>query len=273
VVFALPDSAAVLDPATGAPIGASELLGRLAGADLVLLGELHDNAVHHKLRGALITALAPRHPALVFEQFAETSEPIPPPAAGEDLEGWLDGHGFDRKSWNWPLHEPVVEAALEHGRSLWGSGLSREVLRSVVREGESAAPEHLRPLLQQAPLDSATRAVIDHELIEGHCGKLPATMIPGMRAAQEVRDAVMALALIQASASGPAWLIAGNGHVRRDIGVPRLLRAVAPAASVIAVGLLEREEDGTAPGQDARQEYDLVIVTSRAARTDPCATL
>ena len=271
--FALPESTVVLDGTTGAPVAPPELLRRLAAADLVLLGELHDNPIHHALRGELITALASRHPAIVFEQFAESGQPILPASGGEDREGWLDRHGFDRTNWKWPLHRPVVEAAIAHGRSLWGSGLSREALRAVVRDGASAAPDHLRGLLAQSPLDSASRATVDRALVEGHCGKLPSSLIGGMRAAQESRDAAMTRALLLSSATGPAWLIAGNGHVRRDVGVPRLLRAAAPGGSVLAVGLLEREADGAVPGSESRATFDLVIVTPRAVRKVPCAGL
>jgi uncharacterized iron-regulated protein len=273
VAFALPDSTYIVDAATGAPVSSADLLRRAGAADLVLLGEVHDNAVQHALRGALLTSLAARHPAVVFEQFAETEAPIPPPASGEDETAWLDQHGFDRKNWRWPLHQPVVDAALAHGRSLWGSGVSREALRSVVRGGEAAAPDHLRPLIEQTPLDSAARAAIDFELMEGHCGKLPVSMIPGMRAAQEVRDAAMTHVLLLAGANGPAWLIAGNGHVRRDMGVPRMLKMAAPARRTLVVGLLERGEDGAAPTPEERRVYDLVIVTPRAVREDPCASL
>lgn len=273
VRFALPDSTFALDGATGAPLGTPELLRRVAAADLVLLGEVHDNAVDHALRGALISAFADRHPAVVFEQLARSDGPIPAPAAGESLESWLDAHGFDRRGWKWPLHQPVVEAAVAHARSLWGSGLSRESLRSVVREGEAAAPDTLRRLMELAPLDSTARAVIDRELVEGHCGQLPATSIPGMRAAQEVRDASMARALIQAGAGGPAWLLAGNGHLRRDVAVPRLLRAAAPGSRVLVVGLLEREANGALPDAGERRMYDIVIVTPRAVRDDPCRGL
>lgn len=273
VALTLPDSTLLLDAATGAPAAPAELLRRLNTADLVLLGEVHDNAVQHALRGALLTALAARHPAVVFEQFAETTEPIPPPAPGEDEEAWLDAHGFDRKSWEWPLHRPVVDAAIAHARSLWGSGLSRESLRAVVRGGDSAAPATLQPILAQTPLDSIARAGIDSELVEGHCHKLPESMIPGMRAAQLVRDASMTQALLQASASGPAWLIAGNGHVRSDMGVPRMLRIAAPRARLLTVGFLEREENGDLPTASERRVYDLVFITPRAEREDPCAGL
>lgn len=268
----LPDSTTVLDAATGAPLNAAELLRRMAAADFVLLGELHDNGAHHRARGALLAASA-GHPSVVFEQFARSDAPIPPPAAGESMDAWLDAHGFDRKNWRWPLHAPVVDAAIAAGRSLRGSGLSREMLRSVVREGTGAAPAELRALLERSPLDSAAQAAIDAELMEGHCGKLPASMMPGMRAAQEVRDAAMAAALLAGGAGGPAWLIAGNGHVRMDMGVPRLLRQAAPGKQVLAVGLLERGTAEAAPGAATGRLYNVIIITPPAEREDPCLGL
>jgi hypothetical protein len=120
-------------------------------------------------------------------------------------------------------------------------------------------------------MDSSARAALDRELIAGHCGQLAESMVPGMRAAQTVRDAAMTHALTSASAAGPAWLIAGNGHVRRDFAVPRLLRVTAPNRSVLSIGFLERTQSGDAPDEAARAVYDLVVVTPRIARPDPCA--
>lgn len=266
-----PASAVVLDAASGAALDAGALRNRLAAADFALLGEVHDNPAHHELRGRLIAALADRHPAVVFEQIPETGAPIAPPPPGEALEAWLERQGFDPKGWRWPLHRPVIEAAVRHGRAVWGSGVSRELLRSVVRGGDTAAPAHLRPLLERTPLDSAARAALDRDLIDGHCGRLPASMIPGMRAAQVVRDAAMTRALLQAAPGGPAWLIAGNGHVRNDMAVPRLLRAEAPGKRLVVVGFLERDMNGAPPGAEARAAYDVVVVTARVERGDPCA--
>lgn len=266
----LPDSVVVLDARSGATLGAADLVRRADAADLVLLGELHDNAWHHRVRGALIAASS-RRPAVVFEQFAVSSAAFPPPAAGEPVEAWLDAWGFDRKGWRWPLHQPVVAAAIAHGRTLWGSNMSREALRAVVRGGAAGAPADLRRIMEQSPMDSVARAALDKELVDGHCGQLPAEMIPGMRAAQEVRDAAMTQALIWASATGPAWLIAGNGHVRADMAVPRILPKAAPGKQVLVVGLLERQAGGGLPDQAARAMYDVVIVTPPATRTDPCA--
>ncbi len=268
----LPDSVSIFEARTGAPVSYPALLARLAGADFVLLGELHDNPTHHRVRGLLIDASTARPPAVVFEQLAAAEAAIPIPSPGVPIESWLDANGFDRKAWKWPLHAPAVNAAIASGRAVWGSGVSREALRSVVRDGARSAPEPLWRLLEATPLDSAGRDEMDHELIVGHCNQLPESMIPGMRAAQEIRDAAMTRAMLSAGVEGPAWLIAGNGHVRSDVAVPRLLRGSAPGRSVLVVGLLEYGSAGQLPDFEPGR-YDLVIVTPRATREDPCATM
>jgi uncharacterized iron-regulated protein len=136
--FTVPDAVVIVDGRTGGRIGPAALVQRVRAADIVLLGEVHDNGLQHALRGKLIAAAADRHPAIVFEQFAEGGDPIARPKAGESMEAWLDANGFDREGWKWPVHRPVVEAALEYGRSMWGSNVTRESLRSVVRDGESS---------------------------------------------------------------------------------------------------------------------------------------
>lgn len=267
----LPAAVALYDGPTRTPVAYPALVAAIRAADFVLLGELHDNAVHHETRARLLTALGDLRPAVVFEQLAAADGPIPPPAGGEPDEAWLDGHGFDRTGWRWPLHRPIVVAAISRARSIRGSGLSRESLNGAVRNGPTALPQALRDLMAEAPLDSVARGIMDRELVDGHCGQLPASRVGGMRTAQEARDASMARSMLAAAGGGPVWLIAGNGHVRADVAVPRILRRVAPGKTVVAVGLLEAGPDGGLPPAAAWAGFDLVIVTPRAERPDPCA--
>jgi uncharacterized iron-regulated protein len=268
----LPADVSIIESRSGAALERSELLNRMARAEFVLLGELHDNPIHHQVRGSLIRAAGFR-PAVVFEQFQASAGPIPRPGAEQPREAWLDANGFDRNGWRWPLHQPVIEAAVANARSIWGSGISRDQLRAVVRGGDAAAPEELRRLMEASPLGDAARAAIDSDLVAGHCGQLPESMIPGMRSAQVVRDASMTQALLRAAEGGPAWLIAGNGHVRSDVAVPRLLTVAVPGKRLLVVGLLERGADGSMPSRTEQERYDVVLVTPRAERGDPCASL
>ena len=78
------------------------------------------------------------------------------------------------------------------------------------------------------------------------------------------RDIWMAK-LIRDQAPRDVVLIAGNEHVRKDLGVPRWLKLADPQLTVRSIGYLEQ---GAAayPG-----EFDLTQTMSAQARPDPCA--
>jgi hypothetical protein len=86
----------------------------------------------------------------------------------------------------------------------------------------------------------------------------------------------MADALL-ARASAGAVLIAGNGHVRRDLGVPLHLEVRAAQRGVLAVGIVEvvegaaRAEDYVAPAAGNTPQFDVAVFTPRTDRPDPCA--
>ena len=63
---------------------------------------------------------------------------------------------------------------------------------------------------------------------------------------------------------GGVVLLAGNGHVRHDIGVPRWLGTVENR--VFAIGYLEITDDST-----PLTVFDAMVRTAVAERADPCA--
>ena len=99
-----------------------------------------------------------------------------------------------------------------------------------------------------------------------NCGQLGGPRLDGMRSAQRLRDASMWAALRDAT-KRPAILLAGNGHVRLDYGVPQVIAATQPAAKVVSVGFLEI-------GEPVRgQPYTHVWVTAAVPREDACAAM
>jgi uncharacterized iron-regulated protein len=96
---------------------------------------------------------------------------------------------------------------------------------------------------------------------------------PALALAQRARDAALALAI--EGAPGATLLIAGNGHVRRDLGVPLYLPS---GSSVLSVGFLETRPAESDPrayaeGAGGMATYDYVWFTAPQARTDPCEAL
>ncbi|OYY64042.1 MAG: hypothetical protein B7Y51_05035 [Burkholderiales bacterium 28-67-8] len=271
--------AGVVD-ASGARPDPAALLQRLRGARYVLLGEIHDNAQQHELRAALLRRLLSDGvpSVVVFEQIdREHSAALGAAAIAtpNDVEAVIAAGALDRAGWRWPLHRPVFAAALDGGAALAGGNLSRADASRLVRGGTSQAPADLRELIdpdQDASWTREHQAELLHQVDIGHCGALPASMLAPMALAQRGRDAALAMAMVQAARQAAPGarvvLIAGNGHVRRDIGVPHDLARLEAGAREVSVAFLE--SDGGRPGT-VDGPYDTAWFTPSAERTDPCA--
>jgi uncharacterized iron-regulated protein len=242
---------------------------RLRGTTRVLLGEVHDNAEHHRLRTlALARALgAGWRPALVMEQFDIDRQTDIDGARREqprDASHLIARAGAER-GWHWPSYEPVIALALAHDLPLVAGNVPRSLTSRLAREDYEAALgiEQVRAWGLDARPDAVWQAAQEHEIDGGHCNALPQRLWPGLARGQFARDAAMAQLLQQHGALG-AVLWAGNGHVRRDVGVPRWL-ARRGNAETFVVAFVER---GAAPEPTGR--YDAAVITAAAERADPC---
>ncbi len=252
----------IIEVASGREISRAQLLAQARQSDFLLLGEIHDNPHHHFRRAELITALAPK--AINAEQLEEGRRTDWAKASGEPLKSQLTTAGFDAAGWQWPVHEPLFASLAKARIDVVGANISRDLARRIVREGNPALPPGLAATLTANPLSPSAEAALDADLLDNHCGQLPATRLPGMRLAQRARDAAMAVGLTTLP-ERPAILVAGNGHVRGDYGVPALLARLRPGARIINIGF---EEEGKAT--DAGTTYTHIWTTPAVHRDDPC---
>jgi len=254
---------------------ADALPPRLARARFVLLGEQHDNPDHHRLQAWVLDRLIAlgRRPAVGFEMFTQDDAPRiarylatgPRSAAGLG-----DAVDWGRSGWPpWPLYQPIADHALAAGLPIVAANLSPGTTRAVARQGLGALePSLVARLGLDWPLDPATRAEMAAEIRAAHCGHAPERMLDGMIAVQRARDAQMAERLASAGGDG-AVLIAGNGHVRKDRGVPQSLAVLVPGARVASLALVEVETAATTPEAYA-MPVDYLWFTPRFDDTDPC---
>ncbi len=242
-------------------------------APFVLLGELHDNPTHHRARADQLRQWLQQEPrtVVVFEQISRSRDAAIAQARQSqpgDLDALLQAAQFDRQGWRWPLHRPLIEAVMQSGAALRGGNLDRDQVRRIVREGDAAWPGDLLGLRERTPWADSQQQVLRQDIQEGHCGAMPDAMLPGMVQAQRARDAAMAQAMLAARADGAkrVVLIAGNGHVRRDVAVPIYLQAAGVSAKDIeAIGYLETTGSPSAVG------FDRVERAPAPSREDPCA--
>ncbi len=245
---------------------AGDVAHQFTGKTYVLLGEVHDNADGQKRRLlALSSALAAGwRPAIAMEQFDRERQPDIDRARRErpgDAAYVVAQAGG--KGWQWELYTPVVALALQYDLPLVAANLSRADAGRIVRGGLDGVfePAERQRLGLAAPLPADVVSEQTAVLDRGHCGNFPKAMLPGMLDAQAARDAVMAAAM-RAYADRGAVLIAGNGHVRRDVGAPRWL--AAEPGKIYSVGYLEQAGAGEVG------EYDRVVLVPARKRPDPC---
>lgn len=229
---------------------------------------MHDNAEGHaqRLQVLRLAVAAGWRPALLMEQFDRERQPDidrarrERPADAQHLISLAGGKG-----WDWPLYHPVIELALEAGLPLLAANVSATDARKLVRGGYADVfdAQQRSALGLDAPRPADWQRAQEREIDLGHCGALPAVMWPAMARAQYARDAVMAGLLAAHTVQGGV-LLAGNGHVRRDLGVPRWL-AGALATRALVVGFLE-----TPVPPDEAARYDEVVALPPAQRPDPC---
>lgn len=263
----------IWDVSAGAPIDREALAERLGAADIVVLGEVHDNAAHHRAQAWVIGRLRPA--GLAFEMVPRASE-----SGIRSLlaEGGSPGEigpaiGWERLGWpDWEIYRPVFEAW--RALAYTGGGLPMEALHAASASGaaEAVTDRRFAPILA-TPLDPATQVALEDEMVAAHCDKLPREAAPGMVEVQRLRDASFASAALRARATGGGRtvLVTGNGHARTDRGVPAYLRAVAPGLRVASIGLLETEPGTQALEAHGELPYDYVWFTAPAERPDPCS--
>lgn len=243
------------------PAAATEIssvdLARIHAADVLILGEVHDNEQHHRTQALAVGLMKPK--ALVFEMLTEDQAQT---ARSDAAKAWADSGWGD-----FDLYAPIFKAAAQ--AAIYGANLPRGQVKEAVAQGAAksfGAEAALYGLAEAlSPDDQAAR---EAEQAAAHCNALPPDLLPGMVQAQRLRDAALARAVVQAMAEtgGPVVVITGSGHARKDQGVPSVLALAAPSLSVVSVGQLESD-----PGPDA--PYDFWIVTPPQPRDDPCAGL
>ncbi|MGY0504460.1 ChaN family lipoprotein [Luteimonas sp. e5] len=249
--------AALLLACASAPPAAS------TAREILLLGEVHDNPAVHEARLALLRERieAGWRPAIAMEQFdvGQQATLTAAQARCADADCVIEQAGAG-SGWQWPLYRPLIELALQHRLPLLAANLSRNDAAVVMKDGFAAVLDEEQILLfgLDRALPADVLAAQAHEVREGHCGMLPEAMVEPMARAQVARDVVMADVLL--AHAGDVVLIAGNGHVRRDIGVPFWLRTRTDAR-VRSIGF----------GESPATQFDQQQVLPAHPRPDPCA--
>jgi uncharacterized iron-regulated protein len=239
---------------SGRALRASDAVSaELAQRRVVLLGESHDNAEHHRWQLHTIAALHARQPglALGFEMFPRRVQPVLDRwTAGELTEeqflngsDWASVWGHDPQ-----LYMPIFHFARMHRIPMVALNVERSLVRRVGNEGWDAVP----PAERQGVGEPAPAPAPYLEfLYESYLTHLPEAQRPrgapteaDLRGPQfrrfvesmQVWDRAMAQGIAERLSAGHTPLVAaimGAGHLRGGYGVPHQLRSLGIADAAV----------------------------------------
>lgn len=241
-----------------------------ANPQVWMLGEVHDNSAGQRARFAALKRQveAGWRPVIAMEQFDRDDQNLLSLAEKDCADTACIIRVMAGPRWDWAQYRPVIDLALEYHLPLIAANLSRADASRVVRDGFVTTFDKatLAAYGLDKPLPADLAAAQQREIAAGHCNMLPDSMLGGMVNAQVARDVFMAK-IIREQRPRDVVLLAGNGHVRKDIGVARWLNAETPALVVRSEGYLEK---GSAAPAGA---YDVVHFVAPQQHADPCAGL
>jgi len=130
-------------------------------------------------------------------------------------------------------------------------------------------------------LDEQTMAALERDIDESHCGMLPESQFPAMVRVQQARDFAMAASLASNTQQQLQVLIAGNYHIRRDLGVPNYLlnrQSNLEESQIVTLAFMEVDGASNDPADYLQQfgsvkAYDYIWFTPAISGEDYCASL
>lgn len=236
----------------------------VAAQDVLILGEIHDNPAHHEIQAARVNDLQPE--AIIFEMLTSAQAAAVTPenkASKEDLAEALE---WDDSGWpDFSMYYPIFKAAPD--AKIYGAQVPRDVARAAFDAGlddSFSGDAGLYGLTE--PLPEVQQNMREAMQMAAHCDALPEDLLPAMVDIQRLRDAELARAVVSAmqSTGGPVAVITGNGHARRDWGIPSYLQRVAPELDLHVIGQAEE-------GRVIDGAFDEIVTAHPVDRPDPCA--
>ncbi len=245
----------IIDLETEKAVDFQTLIEKLGAADVIFVGEVHNNPEHHLIQVQLLQALMERYAppvAVAMEFFDITRQPVLDRLMNGDLDEktFLKEVGWKR-NWRFPyrLYRPLIHVSKEKGSALLGINAPGPVVRKTARSGlQSLTPEERTQVAKDIDLgDRAHREYLE-EVFREHTSK--DTSPHGLDnfeyfyQAQCVWDETMAetIAGYMKIHGGKMVVFTGNGHIMNRFGIPMrvLRRADVSVATIVLYPLTER---------------------------------
>ena len=241
-----------------------------AQSGIYLLGEVHDNPKAHSERLSFVETLVAEkfRPVIAMEQFDRENQAALDEAMKSCKSADCVIQKAGTKGWEWSFYKPIIEIAIRLGLPIIAANVSSKDTMNVVRDGLDSvlSAKTLHEFKLDMPLEKAVYEKQKIAIDAGHCHTLPRSAFKGMVNAQVAREVWMAK-IIRENASQGIILLAGNGHIRKDVGVYHWLSEGERARTQVVAFT---EIDRISSGKLVPTLYDKDIRVEVVDRGDPC---
>jgi len=256
------------------------MVADLARADVVLVGEQHDDPNTHRLEAAILQGLQRR--GVTATVSLEMFERDVQAHVDDYLSGKLAEEAFIAQSRPWPRYatdyKPLVDFAQAHGWSVLAANVPRRHASAVAKSGlaaaESLSPDERVQVARdlQCPLDNYFKRFSDtmnsHPVpgSENQSAEERAATTERYYFAQCVKDETMAESIAAAAQGARGPIVHYNGAFHSDFGagVGERVRRRLPGKRVVIVSVLPVQDiDTIAPTPEDATRADYLVYTVR----------
>jgi len=269
----------IWDVNAGQFINKQQLAERIVNSNYLMLGETHDNLVHHQGQAWAINLLRDhqRSAAIAFEMISQQQGQVIAGKKYDSTKSLIAGLNHIKTSWEYQrFYADIFDVSIRAGYAILPANFDRQKIMLIIRKGEAELPFEIKTMLDDHALPADQEAASRKEIEGSHCGMINEKMTEAMMLMQRAKDAQMAQAFTDQDNIDTRVLVAGSGHVRKDRGVPFYLPSHDQNNNLLVMTWAEVQEDTTDAGAYAAQwgvqelPFDYVWFTPRVDRPDPC---
>ena len=241
--YAQPLPAYALFNARGKPLSHKGMMKQLKQADIILFGELHDNAIAHWLQLEVTRELIAAGPLVLGAEMIERDDQA---TLDRYLRGEIDQAAFDTLARLWKNHasdyKPLVDLAKEKGLPFVAANVPRRYARAVNRGGFEAldtVPDAERAWIAPLPIafDPGLPRYQHMLTMMGDHGT------PNMVKAQALKDATMAHSIAEHFRPGQRFIhYNGSFHSDHFEGINWYLQRLRPELKRITIATVTQAE-------------------------------
>jgi len=216
--------------------------------DIVLFGELHNNALNHLLQMELAQYLYQKEGKLhIGAEMIESDNQV---LLDEYLYGIIDSSTFHKEARLWPNYasdyRPFVEFAKKHNLNFVATNIPRRYAKAVYRNGLSALdnlPEMSKNFIVPLPVEVDSTTPGYSQLLHMNMGHGTGFNGQNFMESQAIKDATMAYFILKNIEEGTPFLhINGNYHSQEYGGIYWWLKKARPDLNILVISAVETDK-------------------------------